>query len=237
VSLLRVSRMPDGQPEIFTSIQGEGPSAGTPSVFLRLALCNLHCSWCDTKYTWDWRSYDFGEQVTSMEGDEVKRVLLGQGARNLVVTGGEPLLQQTGLAFLLDDLRGSGFRFEVETNGTIRPEPAVAELIDQWNVSPKLSNSGDPDRLRLREVSLRWFASYPHAVFKFVIDEPGDVDELRALAERYGIDSSRIWLMPQGTTADEIRQRSAWLVPLAIEAGFRYSPRLHILLWGDVRGR
>ena len=44
--------------EIFESIQGEGPTAGEPCVFLRLAMCNLHCRWCDTKYTWDWKKYE-----------------------------------------------------------------------------------------------------------------------------------------------------------------------------------
>ena len=58
-SLLKVSRQPSGEPEIFHSIQGEGVSAGTPTVFLRLATCNLACTWCDTRYTWDWRRFDF----------------------------------------------------------------------------------------------------------------------------------------------------------------------------------
>jgi organic radical activating enzyme len=234
---LRVSRMPDGRPEIFTSIQGEGPSAGLPSAFLRLALCNLRCQWCDTKYTWDWRNYDYAEQVVAMDLDGVETALTGQPARNLVLTGGEPLLQQAAVAPLLASLRAQGFRVEVETNSTVLPVPEFAAEVDQWNVSPKLANSGDPERLRLRDEPLRWFAACERAWFKFVVASVGDLDEVDSLRATYGIPPSRVYLMPEARTADDVRNRAAWLVPAAIENGYRVSPRLHVLLWGDERGR
>jgi len=92
--LLRVSRQPGGQPEIFHSIQGEGPTNGTPAVFLRLAQCNLACSWCDTKYTWDWQHFSYDKEVVSLDAREVEERILELGCRHLVITGGEPLLQQ-----------------------------------------------------------------------------------------------------------------------------------------------
>ena len=96
--ILRVSRQPSGEPEIFHSLQGEGVTAGRPSVFLRLATCNLACSWCDTKYTWDWDSYENEREVVSLFVSEVEERLLRFGCPRLVITGGEPLMQQTGPA-------------------------------------------------------------------------------------------------------------------------------------------
>jgi len=56
--MLNITRLGNGQPEIFLSIQGEGVNSGVIAVFLRLAFCNLRGSWCDTKYSWDWQHYD-----------------------------------------------------------------------------------------------------------------------------------------------------------------------------------
>jgi organic radical activating enzyme len=235
--LLRVSRMPDGRPELFTSIQGEGASAGTPSAFLRLALCNLHCVWCDTKYTWDWRSYDYAEQVMTVDAEQLREAVRAQPARNLVLTGGEPLLQQEAAGPLLAELRAQGFRVEVETNGTVLPRAEFAAEVDQWNVSPKLSNSSDPERLRLRAEPLAWFAAAGNAWFKFVVAAPADLAEVERLVARFAISPGRVFLMPEARTAEDVRRRSEWLVSAAIERGYRLSPRLHVLLWGDERGR
>src|SRR5512134_3500161 len=105
--------------ELFSSIQGEGPSAGRPSVFLRLAQCNLHCVWCDTKYTWDFRTYRYEDEVRIESVASVTARILEHAPERLVVTGGEPLLQGDALAELfvaLDERRY--FAIEIETNGT-----------------------------------------------------------------------------------------------------------------------
>jgi len=107
--LLKVSRQSDGQPEIFHSIQGEGLYAGRPAVFLRLALCNLACVWCDTRYTWDWEHYDQRREVVTISVDEAEEAIRRYLCRNLVVTGGEPLVQQRALTPLLEHLKGGGF--------------------------------------------------------------------------------------------------------------------------------
>ena len=111
--MLKVSRQPSGEPEIFHSIQGEGVSAGTPTVFLRLATCNLACTWCDTRYTWDWRNFDYADGVVEMDLDEVERRVRAFDRPRLVITGGEPLLQQAVLAPLVASLAGQGFYCEV----------------------------------------------------------------------------------------------------------------------------
>ena len=235
--MLKVSRMPSGEPEIFRSLQGEGVSAGTPSVFLRLATCNLACIWCDTKYTWDWQSRDYGAEVMALSGEEVNRRVLAFELPHLVITGGEPMLQQKELAPVAISLRERGFFCEVETNGTLVPDAEMVEAISQWNVSPKTTSSGNP--LGRREVpqALEAFRALDNAYFKFVIVEPPDVDEVCRLAGRYGLPAERIILMPEGMTSLAVRRRGKWVAEACAERGFRYSTRLHILLWGTQRGR
>ena len=232
-----MSRQPSGEPEIFHSIQGEGVSAGTPTVFLRLATCNLACTWCDTRYTWDWRSFDYAAGVLEMVLEEVESRVLGFKRPRLVITGGEPLLQQTALAPLVASLTGQGFYCEVETNGTIAPSQEMIEGVSQWNVSPKLENSGN--RARAREVpdALSAFGRLETAYFKFVVSDARDVDEAAEVVTRHGLASERVMLMPEGTTAETVRERGAWVAEACMERGYSFSPRLHILLWGDERGR
>jgi len=235
--VLKVSRMPLGEPEVFRSIQGEGVSAGTPSVFLRLATCNLTCTWCDTTYTWDWKHYDIKREAVDVSSEDVERRVTSFACPRLVITGGEPLLQQDELTPLATSLNGKGFFIEVETNGTVAPSRTMTSAVAQWNVSPKLANSGNrPKRREVPEV-LQVFARLPHAYWKFVVVEPGDVDEACGLAERYGVPTDRVVLMPEGTTRGVLRERGEWLARACAERGLRYSPRLHVELWGARRGR
>jgi organic radical activating enzyme len=229
--------MPSGEPEIFRSIQGEGVTAGTPSVFLRLATCNLACSWCDTKYTWDWERHDYEREVVTLSPDDVEERLLSFDCPHLVITGGEPLLQQRSLVPLTLSLKQRGFYSEVETNGTLVPEPDMVQAVSQWNVSPKLANSGNDAARREVPDALRAFRGLDSAYFKFVVVEPSDVDEVCGLVDMYDIPTERVILMPEGTTPDIVGARGAWLAEVCAERGFRFSTRLHILLWGDRRGR
>ena len=227
--------MADGAPEIFASVQGEGISAGVPSTFVRLATCNLRCSWCDTAYTWDWDRYDKAEQVMDTDGEAVLAEVLARAPKNVVITGGEPMIQRRQLAPLAQGLQTRGYRIEVETNGTIAPGE-LAGLVDQWNVSPKLRHSGNQGLERLPEGPLREFAARDDAFFKFVVASPEDLDEVEALREQFGIPPGRVVLMPEGTTAAALNARSPWLAEVCTERGYRFSSRLHILIWGDKRG-
>ncbi|HEY3118975.1 MAG TPA: 7-carboxy-7-deazaguanine synthase QueE, partial [Chloroflexota bacterium] len=183
--MLRLSRLPDGQPEVFVSIQGEGATAGVPSVFVRLTACNLRCTWCDTRYTWDWSQYDPVHETIGEEAEPLAQRVLDTYLPNVVITGGEPLLQARELGSLVRTLKDAQRRIEVETNGTMTPVSPLTDLIDQWNVSPKLNSSGNSQTEREVPSALSWFASCPHAYFKFVIAEPGDVNDAIALADRY----------------------------------------------------
>ncbi|MEO1969713.1 MAG: 7-carboxy-7-deazaguanine synthase QueE [Sphingomonadaceae bacterium] len=233
-----------GGPEIFASVQGEGPSAGMPVAFVRLSRCNLACQWCDTAYTWHFegdnrphrsgQTYDRKANQLTLEVSDVAGRIRSLGQKRLVVTGGEPLLQAGPLADLLEAL--DDMTVEIETNGTVKPPARLDIRIDQFNVSPKLAHSGNPAELALLPERLAAWSADPRAFFKFVIAEPGDVEEVLALKRSYAIPSARIFLMAEGTDSATLRAREQWLVPLCLEHGLRLSDRLHIHLFGDTRG-
>jgi 7-carboxy-7-deazaguanine synthase len=234
--LLKVSRQPDGRPEIFHSIQGEGVYAGRPAVFLRLALCNLTCAWCDTKYTWDWEHFNQQREVMAVSLDEAEKAIRRYRCSSLVVTGGEPLVQQRALTPLLERLKDGSFWIEVETNGTIVPGKKLLALVDHWSVSPKLENSGPPPSARENSRAYRLFRDLPSAHFKYVLEKPSDVGEVRALLAKYKLAPDKIVLMPQARDRDTLLERSRWLVDICKNEGYLFSTRLQILLWGDRRG-
>ncbi len=233
-----------GGPEIFASLQGEGPSMGLPVAFVRLSRCNLACTWCDTAYTWrfegDNRPHRDGiaferkaNQVTLSPAETAERIA-ALGQKRLVITGGEPLLQAGALAEMLAHL--PDISVEIETNGTVAPPARLDVRVDQYNVSPKLSHSGNPADLALIPERLDAWAADPRAFLKFVIASPEDVEEVLALEQRYRFTPERVFLMAEGTDSATQRERQVWLSDLCLKHGFRMSDRLHIHLYGDTRG-
>ena len=233
----------EGGPEIFASVQGEGPSMGMPVAFMRLSRCNLACVWCDTAYTWHFQGderphrdgveYDRKANQLSLPEDEVAARIMALGQSRLVITGGEPLLQAPALGRLLELL--PDVSVEIETNGTTKAPAPLDIRIDQFNVSPKLAHSGNPAELALLPERLDAYATDPRAWFKFVIAEPTDVDEVLALRDRYRFRPGHVFLMAEGTDSETLREREKWLAPLCVRHGFRLSDRLHIHLFGDTR--
>ena len=220
--------------EIFQSLQGEGVSAGVPCSFLRLAVCNLRCSWCDTKYSWDFKNFVYEKEVTRRSVPDVAAELQGLTTRHLVVTGGEPLLQSEALALLLERL--PDFTVEIETNGTIAPAAELARLVQQWNVSPKLANSGEPAARRVKLDVLAQFAALPNAWLKLVIANAGCVAEARELADQAQWPRQRILWMPEATTRAQLAARAPEVAKLCVEHGVRFSSRLHLTLFDGKRG-
>jgi 7-carboxy-7-deazaguanine synthase len=221
--------------EIFSSIQGEGEFAGTPSVFVRTTGCNLRCWFCDTPYT------SWNPEGTQRAWRDVLQETLRSELSHVVLTGGEPMLQPD-LVRLSEELRAAGRFVTIETAGTVH-RPVAANLM---SISPKLSNSRpretsrwrtrhERDRTRLAVIR-RLVEDYKYQ-FKFVIDGPGDLDEVVAyLRDVPQIEHARVWLMPQGVTSDELASRMKWLAPAAAQLGYRISQRQHIELFGHQRG-
>jgi organic radical activating enzyme len=224
--------------EVFgPTVQGEGPHVGQRCAFVRLADCNLACTWCDTRYSWDWAHYDRDTETHEMTPAEVAAAVTEMGVDRLVLTGGEPLMQQHALHELHDAL--AGIPIDVETNGTITPHPSVEHLIDLFVVSPKLAHAGDRESKRLKNDPMLRFAAlsrHQRAVFKFVVATPDDIAEAAGICDRYRINRSVVWLMPEGASrADHLDHLVALADPI-IAAGFHLSTRLHVLAWDTERG-
>ena len=242
--MLTLATTSPGVPEIFASLQGEGPSAGRPSTFVRLSRCNLACVWCDTAYTWHFTgdarphrggaTFERAPNQIALAESEVAAAIMALGGDRLVITGGEPLLQGNAIARMLTSVRGH--HVEIETNGTVGPPAALDARVDQYNVSPKLAHSGNLAALALVPERLVAWAADPRAFFKFVVVEPDDLAQVLSLQAEYAIPASRLFVMPEGTTSTALRNRSRWLGEACMAHGLRLSDRLHIHLYGDTRG-
>jgi 7-carboxy-7-deazaguanine synthase len=213
--------------ETFYSIQGEGVTAGRPAVFVRLQGCSVGCGWCDTKYSWDPAA---GRDVTL---DGLLDEMAGFPCRRVVVTGGEPL-ESPLFTPLVGALAGRGYAVEVETSGTLAP-PAGAPPGIQWNVSVKLAGSGVAEERRINAGAIRAFLERD-AWWKRVVSEPGELAEVLRLTERFALPRERVLLQPEGLRPEELAGRSPWIVEACKAHGFRFSPRLHVLIWGARRG-
>jgi len=224
--------------EVFgPTIQGEGKSLGREVFFLRLANCNLSCVWCDSKHSWDWKNYDKEKEIHPMSVDDIISKLKSLGdIKSLVVSGGEPLLQQKELISLFEKLKEDGWWIEIETNGTIEPTTRIVELLDQINCSPKLSNSNDSKRRRLKQDSLLKISKIDKAYFKFVVGSTLDVEEIREIVSDFRISKEKVFLMPLGLSREELEKTKELVEQTALSCGFLFSPRLHIELFGTKRG-
>jgi 7-carboxy-7-deazaguanine synthase len=222
--------------EVFgPTLQGEGPSMGVPAVFVRLSRCNLACVWCDTPYTWDWSRFDPRVESRSWTVPDLAAWVLDRPTELVVVTGGEPLLQQGPLALLVERLAVAGRRVEVETNGTRAPERRLVESGVWFNVSPKLANSGMPEHRRVVPDALVALAGSGRARFKFVVGDVGELDEVAGLVARFGL--APVWVMPEGAAAEAVLGGARRVAEDVIARGWALSLRLQVLLWGDTRGR
>jgi organic radical activating enzyme len=145
------------------------------------------------------------------------------------------LLQQDRLTWLAEQCRAQGRRVEIETNGTVVPSQRLLDAAYAFNVSPKLANSQIPRARRIRPEPLAAFARSDKAAFKFVVNGVADLEEVGKLAAEFGL--APIWIMPQATTVERVLTVMQQVADDVLARGWSLTPRLHILLWGDVRGR
>lgn len=240
--------------EIFgPTVQGEGAAAGRHCLFLRLAHCNLECSWCDTPYTWAWSEAKAAKTVSgivhsksanvhSMTVDEIITDLeklwpIYEKPTIIVISGGEPLIQAKNLEPLLQRFCNLNCPVHIETAGTLKPTEYLDLDVAQYNVSPKLNHSGNRLSKRHRPDVLKWFANRNNAWFKFVAKDTKDFKEIDAIVETCNIKTSNVMIMPEGITVEDNVKTGREIAQAAIDRGYGISFRLHILLWKDVRGR
>ena len=235
--------------EIFESIQAEGPSLGTPSIFVRVYGCSLHCRFkgvsCDTPYA---VSEEKSKAKLMTVDDIIKRIHLYKST-NIVWTGGEPSLYQN---FILDVIKGlfPNYTHEVETNGTIPFTKDFRHYVDQFNISLKLKSSNqlndEYEKKRFNIKALKTFM-INKSYFKFVINNTAtdiinDIVDIKMILDilemvhNQKIENDKVYLMPQGTTRKDIIKHSPEVVNLCIEHGFKFSPREHIIIWDGKRG-
>jgi len=233
--------------ELFYSVQGEGTLAGVPSVFVRTSGCNLRCWFCDSYHT-SWEPTGAWRTVDSL----VAEIQSFTEASHVVLTGGEPLIHEQSVE-LLEQLSAAGYHTTVETNGTIYREAPV----DLASISPKLASSTptpdrDPkgdgewadahekDRIDIESLS-RLVDSY-QSQLKFVVTDESDLDEINDLVDRIRAATSTtvadddVLLMPEGMTREQLDETRNNVAELAMEHGYRYTPRLHVDLWNDAPG-
>jgi 7-carboxy-7-deazaguanine synthase len=222
--------------EIFYSVQGEGMLVGVPSVFLRLSGCNLRCKWCDTPYA-SWEPEGDDLMLGTVLADVRKR-----WSTHVVVTGGEPMIAPM-ITLLTKRLKELDLHITIETAGTVY-HPVTCDLM---SISPKLANStphrreggkwaAQHDRLRYQPEVLKKLMAEHDYQLKFVVTAEEDLKEIEAIVTETGAERGRVMLMAEGTSAETIYERAGWIVEVCKRERFRYSPRLHIDLWGDRRG-
>lgn len=221
------------------TIQGEGPYMGRVVNFIRLGLCNLHCTNCDTAQTWDNSRYDVKAENPWTKVDDILELTENSSRGSIVViSGGEPLIHQdtAGFRYLLKSLVGLSYDIHIETNGTRLVRPNVSDLVKHFSVSPKLTDAlisnYDPRDKRIKMGVLRQFSNFADvdkACFKFVCANEGHVQEVAQLMSALDVENDKVWIMPEGETAGPLDYTTRKILPAVLTHGFNFTPRLHIL--------
>lgn len=253
---MKLAKMPDGTVEIYDAVQGEGFSMGIPMAFVRLSLCNLQCTFCDTSYTWLFtgskakhlysKPVDPKEYQMDMSVEEVADYIdkVAGHHKRAVFTGGEPTLQQKDIIKVIKILRArsSDWYFEIETNGSFTMDEELGLLLSQINSSPKLESSGNSKAMRDKPEAINRLLDLHRQgkplCFKFVVfmeNWEKDMEEIKLWEEKYNVPRELIYLMPEGITRDRITKATEFLNEIGQRQDYRVSTRLQVLVYGDRR--
>ena len=226
--------------EVFSSIQGEGKSVGTPSTFVRVWGCNLRCRFdgvhCDTPYA----VIKDKEKAKHITPFQLCKEIATYPNKHIIFTGGEPMLYQRFILEVMDRLnrqKKGSYTGEIETNGTVPAIPCFTKHIKQINISVKLKSSNQLDGFDTKRINYTALdtLNLPHkANFKFVISNEEDIEEVFEIAKKYK--KLEIYFMPQGVDRETIIKNSRKVVKYCLQYGVRFSPREHIVLWDKKRG-
>src|SRR3990167_5364654 len=219
--------------EIFHTLQGEGFTTGMPSVFVRLGMCNLKCNFCDTPYTWKAGVEDYSDEANEQICEAIAKFLYDFPRTRIIVwTGGEPMLQQRDLVGAMDYLTqlfpDRGLQFEVETNGTVTPQPPFDQRVHRYNCSPKTESSGNSQY----SVKLKDFKK---TTYKYVVADRVHCEEAIAEIDRQGLPRDRCFFMVMGTSAKEMEERAPAIAEVCKHEGINLCIRMQCILWGAVR--
>jgi 7-carboxy-7-deazaguanine synthase len=241
---------------MFHSIQGEGATQGTSSIFIRLTACNLQCggvgtikdkklhngaTWrCDSMEVWTKGNIYTAEELVDLfdKNKWIHKLKLGT---HLIFTGGEPMLQQQPILEVLKHIKFLyGFKpfVEVETNGTLMPTKTMMNNVELFNCSPKLSNSGEtPSRRMKPDVIKKLVSTGNRAIFKFVFSRDEDWNEIQTeWIDVMNIPRRLIYLMPSADSEKQLKQNQKTTIDIALENNVNYSNRLQIQLWNKTTG-
>lgn len=222
----------------FSSIQGEGETLGSPSVFVRFYGCNLSCRFCDSKFSWE-------NKDNRIETDtaDIAKYIMDTGIDNVVFTGGEPLLYQAAIDVIVTELEYLGYKghFEIETNGSINLQGAFQDFLHMYrarvilNISPKFNETGIIGGDTILE-TLRFLDNFEICdILKFV-DEETNRNQIVDFIQKNNISEQIVYVMPECTTREEHLKKADSTIEFCKENNFNFSPRLHILLWDKTQG-
>jgi len=229
----------DGDNGVFFTIQGEGSRVGHPTVFIRFAGCNLRCSWknsdgsitkCDTAHT------SWGKDKIVRTVDDIVEQVMGYSCKNITVTGGEPMLQKN-IVDLIDKLKeeDKDLHITIETNGTILRDTKA----DLLSISPKLSTAdalGKSNNRKLNTSILRHYTKGYDFQLKFVVNNKEDLKIINRIRWVLNIQPNRVYLMPQGISEEQFKEKEKWVIEQCKKYGFIFCPRVHIMIWGAKKG-
>lgn len=205
--------------EIFYSIQGESTSAGKPTVFVRLATCNLRCRYCDTRYAF-WEG-------TAWSVDKILDEVATYPTKWVCLTGGEPLGQRN-IYPLMHELLARGYRVSLETGGGFSVKdvpPAVVKVLDL-----KCPESGESEAMVWGNTELLT----PHDQVKFVVSSKADFDWSAKIAREKGLfEKATVLVSP---VADKVTPKDLAEWTLASGLPFTLQIQLHKVIWGNQRG-